>query len=217
MFNKKIREAAATTAILSIIFVFAGCSQKPFDGPQKLGGQWVSSKKLNLGWETYNNYCMQCHGMNGDGKGPAAQGMVPHPRDFTQGEFKFGYAPLGDLPSDEDFARIIRHGLNGTPMLPWDISDNRLSAVIQYIKTFSPAWKEGQSGTAVEFTKDPWKNTSDAIVQGKKVYHGLAQCYTCHPSYASLEEISAASMELTESETEEIRENSHLSIIHAQD
>jgi mono/diheme cytochrome c family protein len=202
-------------AILAIAMGFVACSKKPFDEPQKLGGQWVSAAKLNQGWETYNNYCMQCHGINGDGKGPAAQGMVPAPRNFKQGLFKFGSVALGELPTDEDLARIIRNGLNGTQMLPWDISDERLDSVIQYIKTFSPVWKEQKAGTPVEFKPDPWppELASKAIEQGRKVYHGLAQCYSCHPSYASLEEVNAYAKELTGNGVDSLRENAHLSII----
>ncbi len=220
MFNKRLSRKTKnlfnfSLMSLSAILMMSACSEKPFDSPQKLGGQWVSSKDLNLGWETYNNYCMQCHGMKGDGKGPASQGMVPAPRDLTQGMYKFGHVALGELPTDDDFKRIIRNGLNGTPMLPWDISDERLMAVIQYIKTFSPEWKKAGAGTSNVFQTDPWKDklASEAIEQGKKVYHGIAQCYSCHPSYASLEEINAAATELTGSGTEEIRENAQLSMI----
>lgn len=205
-------------ASLFLLSLFAvACSKKPFDEPQKLGGEWISAAQLNQGWETYNNYCMQCHGMDGDGKGPAAQGMVPAPRNFKQGLYKFGNVALGELPTDADLARIIRYGLNGTQMLPWDISDERLAAVIQYIKTFSPVWKEQKPGAALEFTKDPWgpQLASEAIEQGRKIYHGLAQCYTCHPSYASVEEVSTYSKEITGNGVDELRENAHISINQA--
>lgn len=210
----KLRNTVSTYSVILLAgLLLTGCWDKPFDSPQKLGGKWVSAAELNLGWETYVNYCMQCHGMDGDGKGPAAQGMYPHPRNFKQGLYKFGYVSQGELPTDADLRRIIRHGLNGTQMLPWDISDQRLNAVIQYIKTFSPEWKENVAGTTVEFTEDPWgpELASEAIEHGKKVYHGLAQCYSCHPAYASLAEISAYSEEMVGSPTEEIRDNPHLS------
>ena len=203
-----------TTLLLGLI-TFASCSKKPFDAPKKLGGEWVSAKKLNLGWETYNNYCMQCHGVLGDGMGPAYQGMVPAPRNLKLGMYKFGSTALGEMPTDADFKRIIRQGLNGTAMLPWDISEERLDAVIQYIKTFSPKWQTEKAGTPVDFLKDPWEPqlASQAIEQGKKIYHGLAQCYTCHPAYASVSEISTYSQESTGQAVDSIRENPQLSLI----
>lgn len=211
-YNRIFNKALLVGVVLALS---SACAKKPFDAPQKLGGEWVSAKTLNQGWETYNNYCMQCHGVNGDGLGPAAQGMVPAPRNFQSGIFKFGSTALGELPTDADLAHIIRQGLNGTAMLPWDISDERLNAVIQYIKTFSPKWKTEKAGTSVEFTKDPWtpELASEAIEQGKKIYHGLAQCYTCHPSYASVPEISAYAKASTGQAVDSIRENPHLSLI----
>jgi len=202
-------------ALLSLLVATAACSKKPFDAPQKLGGEWVSAKKLNLGWETYNNYCMQCHGVAGDGLGPASQGMSPPPRNFKTGTFKFGTVALGELPTDADLKHIIRQGLNGTAMLPWDISEERLDAVVQYIKTFSPKWRTEVAGTPVEFTADPWgpQLASQAIEQGKKIYHGLAQCYTCHPSYASVPEISVYAKESTGQGVDSIRENPQFALI----
>lgn len=202
--------------LLLITFVLmAACTSQKFDTPQKLGGKWISSQTLNLGHDTYMNYCMQCHGVAGDGNGPAAQGSQPLPRNFQLGIFKFGSVATGELPTDEDLKRTIRYGLRGTPMLPWDISEKRLEAVVQYIKTFSPRWKEEAPGTPQEMSKDPWGPAlaSEAISQGRKIYHGFAQCFQCHPSYASLEEINKYSLELTGNPVKEVRANPHLSTL----
>lgn len=195
--------------------MLSACTSQKFDQPMKLGGQWVSSDTLNVGYDTYNAYCMQCHGMEGDGAGPAAQGSMPLPRNFKLGVFKFGSVTSGELPTDADLKRTIRYGLRGTPMLPWDISDERLNAVVQYIKTFSPVWKEEVPGEPQKTTPDPWgiEKASEAIAQGRKVYHGFAQCFTCHPSYASIKEIGEYSKEMTGNATTSIRENAHLSTL----
>ena len=119
---------SAITACVTVIGVgiLGGCLSKTFDGPELLGGEMVRAETLNLGHDTYMQYCMQCHGMTGDGNGPAAYGSNPMPRNFKQGVFKFGNIVSGDLPTDEDLKHTIRYGLRGTPMLPWDISDERL-------------------------------------------------------------------------------------------
>lgn len=194
--------------------VLGGCLSNTFDGPRKVGGKWVSAETLNLGHDTYMNHCMQCHGIEGDGKGPAAQGMMPQPRNFKQGLYKFASVTSGELPTDDDLKRTIRYGLRGTPMLPWDISDERLDAVVQYIKTFSPAWTKGVAGTPQPTTPDPWgaAKASEAIALGKKVYHGMAQCYSCHPSYAGQAEINEASKEMTGNDAGPLREASWMSI-----
>ncbi len=186
-----------------------------FDAPQKIGGQWVSARTLNLGHDTYMQYCYQCHGVQGDGNGPAAPGMYPVPRNFTTGLFKFAAVSAGELPRDLDLKHTIKVGLRGTQMLPWDISEERMHAVVQYIKTFSPRWTTDPIGAPLEQSEDPWgvKLTSEAVAQGKKIYHGLAQCYSCHPSYASLSEIDAYSKDLTGNGVSVIRESPHVSIV----
>ena len=75
------------------------------------GAGVVTKDTLYLGKTTYMEYCFACHGVNGDGKGVASKGLIPPPRDFTQGIYKFGWVMAGDLPTDDDFKRIIRKGL----------------------------------------------------------------------------------------------------------
>ena len=122
--------------ILTLVF-FWGCKQEFVEGKHFAGGVYADAETLNLGKQVYQEYCMACHGVKGDGKGVAARGLLPPPRNLTQGLYKFGHAVDGGLPTDEDLAQIIRHGLKGSAMLPWDIGDGQLHAVIQYIKTFA--------------------------------------------------------------------------------
>src|SRR4051812_34061435 len=119
---------------LSALLV-AGCSD--FKEPMKLGGQMVSAETLQRGKENYGHYCRQCHGDNGDGKGMSAPGLQPPPRDFSQGLFKFGGVSAPGLPPDSELIRIVKNGLHGSAMLPWDVPDEELKTVVQYIKTFS--------------------------------------------------------------------------------
>ena len=107
------------------------------DYPVEKGVTW-SASQLNKGRHSYMHYCYACHGVNGDGKGPAAPGFRPPPRDFRKGVFKFGAVRSGELPSDEDLSRIIKGGLHGTPMLEWDIPDMEIERIVAFIKTFPP-------------------------------------------------------------------------------
>ena len=210
-----MRSQQLTVVTIAMSLALSACTSQKFDGPQKLGGKWVSYKTLNVGYDTYMNYCMQCHGVNGDGLGPASQGLYPQPRNFKQGLFKFGSVASGELVTDEDLKHTIRYGLRGTAMLPWDISDERLDAVVQYIKTFSPVWKEQSAGTPQAKTPDPWgpARASEAITLGRKLYYGMAQCYTCHPSYAPLKDVDAASKELTGNGVATMRANPDVSVL----
>ena len=159
----------------------------------------VDVERLKNGQEQYILYCRPCHGVNGDGKGPAGIGLIPPPRDFTSEElaFKFGGVAAGELPPDQELLRIVKNGLDGTAMLAWDIPDNTILDIIQYIKTFNPVWGEDELGEVVEISKDPFGGTSStAVAMGEKLYHSKAQCLLCHPAYGTQEDIYNWSKEL---------------------
>jgi mono/diheme cytochrome c family protein len=183
-----------------------------FKEPMKLGGKEVSAAVLTEGERSYALYCRACHGDKGDGKGPAAPGLRPPPRDFTLGSFKFAAVMGGTLPNDDDFLRIVRFGLHGTAMRAWDgVPEKNLLEIVQYLKTFSPRWKEEEPGEAIVPTPDPWKGREDAGVErGKAVYHGLAQCLTCHPAFAPKRFIYEASKQLTGSGSTDFRSDMYL-------
>ena len=211
--------------ILGIV-VLMGCGVHP-QGPElrhftqgmKLGGKQISAETLQKGFDGYTLYCYACHGEKGDGKGPASFGLKPPPRNFTLGKFKFAAVPSGQLPRDEDFVRIVKGGLHGTAMLEWDIPDVTLSNVIQYIKTFSPRWKEEGPGDPIEIAKDPFgaARAKEAVELGKKVYHGMAQCWSCHPAYATKQYIYDAAKELRKVETNEFRDDMYHSALKDSD
>jgi mono/diheme cytochrome c family protein len=202
------------TTLLVVLLAGGGLACKgyrvqEFKEPQKLGGKVVPAEVLTAGREAYTQYCRACHGDGGDGKGPAARGLRPPPRDFTAGTFKFGAVAGGSLPHDEDLLRVVRDGLHGTAMLAWDgIPDDKVGQIVQYVKTFSPRWKDEEPGERVETTPDPWKGKeAEGLDRGRKVYHSLAQCLSCHPAYASKPQIATWTKELTGNESVEFRDD----------
>jgi mono/diheme cytochrome c family protein len=178
-----------------------------FTAPVTLGGRGVPASELEHGREVYTQFCRPCHGDAGDGKGPAATGLRPPPRDLRLGVYKFAAVPAGQLPRDTDFVRTVRQGLHGTAMLSWDVPTAEVDALIQYVKAFAPRWRNEQPGEPIATTTDPWRGReADAIDRGRRVYHGLAQCATaCHPAYATKPEIYTYTKELTKMELREMR------------
>jgi mono/diheme cytochrome c family protein len=212
------RAAMTLVAVLAA----AGCKgyrAPTFEKPMTLGGQIIPGEVLTEGARSYELYCRACHGDHGDGKGPSAPGLRPPPRDFTLGAFKFAAVPSGTLPHDDDFVRIVRSVLHGTAMLAWDgVPDKNLAEIIQYLKTFSARWQTETPGDKVEPTPDPWQGKeAQGIAFGRKVYHGLAQCITCHPSYASRQFIFEASKELTGNGSTEFRDDMYGSVLKDSD
>jgi cbb3-type cytochrome oxidase cytochrome c subunit/mono/diheme cytochrome c family protein len=61
-----------------------------------------------LGAQVYNANCIQCHGEDGDGRGTAAQELPMLPVSFRE-----------QRPSLDLALRVIRNGVEGTPMAPW--------------------------------------------------------------------------------------------------
>jgi mono/diheme cytochrome c family protein len=212
------RTALALSAALALL-ACKGYVPQEFKEPLKLaGGHSIPVAQLQSGRDGFMQYCRPCHGEHGDGKGPAALGLRPPPRDFTLGLFKFAAVAGGSLPRDEDLVRIVKGGLHGTAMLAWDVPDRRLQDIVQYLKTFSPRWRDEEPGEAITATPDPWAGKlALGAERGRKLYHGLAQCLGCHPAYASKREIDAASRELTGNPTTDFRPDLYGSLLKDSD
>ena len=190
--------------VLLLVYVglLGSCTKKDFrEDIIVAGGKYVSAATLNKGKEIYTEYCMACHGVKGDGRGVASKGMKVPPRDFRLGLIKFGDTLVGELPHDEAIFKTLKEGLEGTAMLPWDLSHGQMDAVWQYIKTFSPqTWvgKDKKLGERVSLTKDPYglARKNSAIVKGREVYHITASCQTCHRAYVTPEELNQMSLKI---------------------
>lgn len=179
----------------------AGCGDR-FEEPLTLGGAVVPAETLERGALAYKKYCVGCHGDDGGGRGGAAVGMTPAPRDFRTGQFKFkSVRKKGDLPTDDDLLRTVRQGLPGTHMNGFEgIADDEARAVVQFVKTFSERWRTETAGEPIAVPPDPWTagpsaatggQRMAAIARGRAVYHGVAACWECHPSYVPRQEVVA--------------------------
>ena len=76
----------------------------------------VGRDKTKVESGLFRKHCVQCHGLTGDGKGPAAALLAPYPRDFRRGSFKFKSTPIGRKPTHSDIVRTLENGLPGTSM-----------------------------------------------------------------------------------------------------
>jgi mono/diheme cytochrome c family protein len=93
---------------------------------------------LKEGGVVFRNYCQQCHGLTGDGNGPGARYLIPMPRDYREGLFKFITTDpaLGNKrkPRRDDLHRTIAKGLDGSPMPQFGaLSQQEIEAVISYV------------------------------------------------------------------------------------
>jgi len=88
------------------------------------------------GKPVYVRMCSTCHGMNGDGAGPAASALSSPPRDYTD-------ATVMSAFTDAYLYRVVREGgamVGKSPLMgPWKhvLTDQQIRDVVAYIRQFS--------------------------------------------------------------------------------
>ena len=137
----------------------------------------------------FERNCKICHGEDGDGRGEMSAQLVPQPRSFTQGLFKYRSTSWGKLPTNADLERVIRGGISNTAMgMFTQLSKHEVNAVIEYLKSFSPRWRKRANYAApLELPEPPeWLGNESALREhaaaGKKTFD--ATCAACHGAAA---------------------------------
>lgn len=125
-------QRAALAAALADLFGTPAAPKVP-DAPWRPG---LSADRLAEGGKLFRRHCIQCHGLAGDGRGPTGPWVVPHPRDFRRGAFKFTSTGAAK-PRRADLLRTLREGLKTTAMpsfaaLP-DDQRELLAAYVTYL------------------------------------------------------------------------------------
>lgn len=149
-----------------------------------------SAEWISYGKEVYERRCLGCHGVKGDGNGPAATFMYrQRPRNFAAAVFKFRLTKE-PVPTDGDLLRTITRGVRGTAMPAWhELPMNDRLAVIQYIKyelavdRSDPAkpyayFKEEPPGQPLYIGRPP-APSEQMFARAKDVWQN-AKCWECH-------------------------------------
>jgi len=86
----------------------------------------------------YRAKCQFCHGIRGDGKGPAAESLLEHPVDFTDSKFW----------KDDVTKKIYETITHGKEMMPaFDLTPDDIAAITSYIShTFKNAPQDDKPG-----------------------------------------------------------------------
>lgn len=162
--------------------------------PQDFGVMDVSMPRseewIAYGKEVYERRCLGCHGVSGDGNGPAATFMYRHrPRNFAAGVFKFRLTKE-PLPTDGDLLRTITRGVRGTAMPAWhDLPMNDRLAVIQYVKYRLAVDRSDPTKPYLYFVEEPPgpplyiakppAPSQQILARGREVWQ-VAKCWECH-------------------------------------
>lgn len=146
---------------------------------------------IEKGSQIYFRRCSFCHGLLGDGDGPAAKFMDPRPRDFTLGTFKFRTTQSGELPTNEDLFRTVSRGLPGTGMQAFDdatikngLTEEHRWQVIAYIMTFAQEFADPEldpvkTGKVIKLPQNRAPHNAETVAKGKAVFE-RAKCWECH-------------------------------------
>jgi mono/diheme cytochrome c family protein len=133
----------------------------------------------------YERNCVVCHGATGKGDGEMSKELIPKPRSFRSGLFKYRSTPPGALPTTGDLLRTVRHGVPNTSMPIFDkLSRTDLEAVVEYVKFFSKRWDDPRNYApplAIP-TAPAWlaetSSRADAARRGRESF--IAACASCH-------------------------------------
>ena len=163
--------------------------------PQLVEASMVSIPKseewIEYGKNVYARRCEGCHGLTGNGNGPAATFMYKFkPRNFNAGVFKFRLTPSGSLPQDGDLYRTVTRGIRGSSMPSWHILPDKVRiAVIQYIKYELTVDRSDPEEPYHYFVEEPAEApmyigmapepSEDIVKHGKEVWQ-QAKCWECH-------------------------------------
>ncbi|MDB4961290.1 MAG: hypothetical protein JWP01_1289 [Myxococcales bacterium] len=128
------------------------------------------------GWQSYDRYCIACHGAAGDGLGPAAPFTWGRPRSLSAGEYRWRSTPIGNPPTDDDLRATLRHGAGGTSMpgFAGALTEAEIDELIAIIKAFSPA-SFAAPGTAIAIGTPPAPDPERGAVAWTRL--GCASCH----------------------------------------
>lgn len=165
------------TEIAEKLTQLTGTPEKPI-----LLGTEETTNQLRHGYALYSHYCVQCHGVNGDGQGAVAEHLDPKPRNYTLGVFKFTSTPYGSKPRRADLARTVHNGVTGTSMPSFDrFSKEQTNAVVEYVLALTLRGQLERELAAFAYDDEelpdeeglqetiagilePWENSSSQIV-----------------------------------------------------
>ncbi|MCC6979435.1 MAG: cbb3-type cytochrome c oxidase subunit I [Candidatus Melainabacteria bacterium] len=86
-----------------------------------------ASKEVQEGKKIYEQKCVSCHGIAGDGNGPAAATLDRRPTNFKEVQ-----------PEPDDLLTVLEEGVPGTSMPPWkdQLTEQERDYLSRYVQTF---------------------------------------------------------------------------------
>lgn len=105
--------------LLSLLLLSGGCQRR-----QAAADPLADAKR------SFDSLCAKCHGRDGRGGVPAAEGL-PAPRNLRDVTFQ-------ESRSDEELKHVIKHGKGPMPPFGVMLDDAQMASLVQYIRSFDP-------------------------------------------------------------------------------
>ncbi len=168
----------------------------------------AEQQQVQSGRESFVNRCSGCHGLNADGKGPAAPMLNPKPRNLIEGSFKFRSTPSGSLPTVADLMRVLNQGVIGSAMPPFqELPESEKLALVAYIRSLRPEFREAKIEDQINISNPPKEifATKAGLLAAAAIgkVHYAKACTACHGEQGKGDGPSAA--ELVDSYEQPIR------------
>lgn len=163
----------------TIVMTYGEVQGEPLSWEGALEKKLPESQELvNLGKQIFSRACFYCHGEGGKGDGRARRYLFLMPRDFTSGKYKVRSTATGSPPTDEDLFRTITVGLPEYRMPRFNyLSAKERWALVYYIKTFSPLFKERKPKPITLGKALPV--SAGLLSKGEQLFDD-AECWKCH-------------------------------------
>ncbi len=98
----------------------------------------LAFERIEPGRVAYQLQCAGCHGDAGDGAGPAARHLMPRPRNFRKGVYKFTSTGSGSKPLRRDLFQTITRGLSGASMPDFRLlPEEERHDLVEYVRYLS--------------------------------------------------------------------------------
>jgi len=139
----------------------------------------ATSGNAENGKKIYMKRCWWCHGKTGEADGPAAEFLIPPPRDFSMGVYKYKTSQAKDMVvMDEDIFKRISLGMPGTGMPAWSdmLSETDRWDLVAFVKSLTDMFEEPP--TKLDYS-GKIKSSPESIEKGKKAFQE-AKCFECH-------------------------------------
>ncbi len=142
---------------------------------------WAKPGNVDNGKAVYEQRCVWCHGVDGDGESAATERLNPPPRDFSSAQYKIKTTGFDDIvPNDKDVYRMIAKGMPGTAMPGWDdlLNEQDMWDLVAYLKIFGGMEEEVPSQQVDYGTPIP--SSPESIAKGRELFLDDERCSECH-------------------------------------